>query len=138
MLFCDEGGTLRFVAICVGSLLGRDDDALFIGRWPAVPPRFTLPILCGGLGIFRPAGAGMDLACVWAAEFCAPRDIGDPTFRPLLPRAIAAADLADTAGGVIRLTVGLENAPEEGRAPGLAFAPSMLSRVGLTFTRLRD
>jgi len=49
-----------------------------------------------------------------------------------------AADLAETAGGVIRLTVGLENALEAGRAPGLAFAPSMLSRVGLAFTRLKD
>jgi len=78
----------------------------------------------------RPAGAGIDPACVSGAcaveEFC-------------LPRAAAiwlAAALEDTAGGVIRLTVGRENAPEAGRAPGLAFAPSLLSGVGLTFTRL--
>jgi hypothetical protein len=38
----------------------------------------------------------------------------------------------------MRLTVGLANASEAGRAPGLAFAPSVLSRVGLTFTRPKD
>ena len=37
----------------------------------------------------------------------------------------------------MRLTVGRENALEAGRAP-LALEPSMLSRVGLTFTRLKD
>jgi hypothetical protein len=36
------------------------------------------------------------------------------------------------------LTVGRENAPEAGRAPGLAFAPSILSRVGLALIRLSD
>jgi len=79
-----------------------------------------------------------------AEAFCAPRGSADPLFRPLEaspPRAAAmwlAADLDDTAGGVMRLTVGRENALEAGRAPGLAFAPSMLSRVGLTFIRLKD
>jgi len=79
-----------------------------------------------------------------AGAFCAPRDIADPLFRPLeavAPRAAArwlAADLDDTAGGVMRLTVGREKALAAGRAPGLAFAPTMLSRVGLTFNRLKD
>jgi hypothetical protein len=49
-----------------------------------------------------------------------------------------AADLDDTAGGVMRLTVGREKALATGRAPGLAFAPTMLSRVGLTLNRLKD
>ncbi len=38
----------------------------------------------------------------------------------------------------MRLTVGREKALAAGRAPGLAFAPTMLSRVGLTLNRLKD
>ena len=44
-------------------------------------------------------------------------------------------DLPEVAGGVIRFTVGRENAACDGRArAGAARAPSMLSRVGLAFT----
>jgi len=62
-----------------------------------------------------------------AEEFCVPR-----------AAAIWLAAALDTAGGVIRLTVDRENELEAGRAPGLAFAPNWLSRVGLTFTRFSD
>jgi len=113
---------LWFMAIWVGSVLD----------WANEP-------LADGLGLVRPAGAGMDPACVSGAcaaeEFCVPRTAVDP------PRAAdiwLAAALDDTAGGVMRLTVGRENALAVGRAPGLAFAPNWLSRVGLTFTRFSD
>jgi len=38
----------------------------------------------------------------------------------------------------MRLTVGREKVLEAGRAPGLAFAPNVLSRVGLALIRLSD
>ena len=110
------------MAICVASVLDCANEPL-----------------ADGLGLVRPAGAGMDPARVSEAraaeEFCVLRTALDA------PRAAAiwlAAALDDTAGGVMRLTVGRENALEAGRAPGLAFAPNWLSREGLTFTRLRD
>ena len=94
------------------------------------PSRQT-PTLCGGRGTLRPPGLGTT------------RHRGSHTRVrwKLLLRAHAAiwpaAALDDTAGGVMRLTVGRENVPEAGRAP-LVLAPSMLSRVGLTLTRLSD
>lgn len=49
----------------------------------------------------------------------------------------APNDLDDPAGDVILLTVDRENALADGRALAVAArAPSMLSRVGLAFTRL--
>lgn len=129
------------MAICVGSDLDCPDEP---------NPRFEALILCGGRGTFRPAGEGMDLACVSEtrpaegfstprAADSEPRDIGDPLRAPEdTPRAAATWLDLDAAGGVIRLTVGRENAPAAGRAPGLAFAPSILSRVGLTLRRLSD
>jgi hypothetical protein len=137
MLLCGGRGTPRFMAICDGSVRDWAGEALPMGRSP-MPPRLKLPAFCGGRGTLRPAGDGIDRVCV-----CGACGVDDPAFRPLevSPRAAAiwlAAALDDTAGGVMRLTVGRENAPEAGRAPELAFAPSLLSRVGFTFTRLRD
>ena len=87
----------------------------------------------------RPAGAGTGLAFVYEArapeEFCGPRIAPEPA------RAAAiwlAAALDDIAGGVMRLTVGRENALDAGRAPARALLPTLVSLVGLTFTRLKD
>lgn len=69
-----------------------------------------------------------------------PDDVVDPRLRPPeAPPCAAAVWLAglETAGGVMRLTVGRENALEIGCAPAPALAPSMPSRVGFTFTRLK-
>lgn len=147
----DGPGTLRFIAVCEGSVLTAPPDEGGRGTFrPTVPPfalRLGEPLLrlCGGRGTLRPAGAGVRVALASLAEapvLCGvsgPRAVELPALRAAAfspPRE--TAERADAAGGVMRLTVGRENAAEDGRAAVSPLRPpSMACRVGLASTRPR-
>jgi hypothetical protein len=110
---------------------------------PALAPRFPRlfdSIFCGGRGTKCPPGA---------IDAIGPADRSDPRLIVLAaPRAIEFSGpragiprfprLREAAGGVIRLTVGRENALPLGRdLARLEFGPSLAWRVGVALIRLR-
>lgn len=146
-------GTLRFIAVCVGS----ERDGVLLAPIPLrAAPALPELMLCGGRGTERPAEpevAAPGRLCAVSGPRAAVDGLGLlPAAELSGPRAevcgarVAALELprATLAGGVIRLTVGRDAAALVGWAAGCpACAPSVLSRVGVTcgprallFTRL--
>ena len=118
-------GTLRFDATCEGSVLAVPPAEGGRGTLRAEVPPVALradnpPLkLDGGRGTERPAGPGMprfaEASGVRPVEVSGPRAVALPVLRAAVspPRA---DEVREPAGGVRWLTVGRENADEDGRA----------------------